>query len=152
VTALYLIRAACPRCGDVVDLVERTPSDLGVMQDVPIDTRWCPACGEQVRMAEWDRHEETQIFVGSEPVAAATSAADEEPPSNPVQRAARGLDSGIEDGIQLAPCPDCGSFRTYWDELADEDTDSGYCEECGASFALSETVIIDEDDLRREFS
>lgn len=58
---LYLIRAACPFCGQVADLVERTPDAVNLMQDVPIDTRWCPECGEQVRMGEWDVHEETEI-------------------------------------------------------------------------------------------
>lgn len=58
---LYLIRAGCPRCGEIVQLVEETPEALGVMQDVPINTRWCPECGDQVRMGEWDRNEETEI-------------------------------------------------------------------------------------------
>jgi endogenous inhibitor of DNA gyrase (YacG/DUF329 family) len=58
---LYLIRAQCPGCGEVADLVEAVPDSLGVMQDVPIDTRWCPECGEQVRMGEWDVHEEAEV-------------------------------------------------------------------------------------------
>lgn len=142
---LYLIRARCPRCGEVARLVEETPESIGLMQDVPIDTRWCPECGEQVRMGEWDRHEEAAIFVFEEEVGPATAPSDG--PSNPVQRVGRGLSSGVEGGIELAPCPECGSLRTYWDELASEDVESGYCEDCGGSFALSETIVVHEGDL-----
>jgi len=74
---------------------------------------------------------------------------DEPEPENPVERVAAGLPSGVPEGIEVAPCPECGSLRTYWDELADEDVESGTCDDCGASFALSETVRVDEDDLVR---
>jgi len=146
VTALYLIQATCPRCGDLAALVEETPDAVNLDHDVPIDTRWCPECGEHVRMGEWDVHAESRIVTVEEPVSTA-----ERQPSNPVERAVNGLGSGVSGGIELAPCPECGSFRTYWDELADEDVESGTCDDCHASFALSETVRINEDDLRGEF-
>jgi hypothetical protein len=55
----------------------------------------------------------------------------------------------VTSGIEVAPCPECGSLRTYWDELASEDVESGTCDDCGESFALAETMLVDEDDLVR---
>jgi len=59
------------------------------------------------------------------------------------------------DSIEVAPCPECGSLATYWDPLVrddsesreDPDTESATCDTCGASFSLSETVLINEQDL-----
>lgn len=56
---LYLIRAACPNCGEVVNLAEDTDGPVGLMQDVPITARCCRACGGAVH--EWDVHEELEI-------------------------------------------------------------------------------------------
>lgn len=58
---LYLIRARCPCCGAVANLVERTETPVLLDQDVAITTRWCPECGDHVGVGEWDRHEETEI-------------------------------------------------------------------------------------------
>lgn len=58
---LYLIRAACPSCGNVVNLVEEPEIAVPVMQDVAIETRWCPECGDNVGIGGWDVHEESEI-------------------------------------------------------------------------------------------
>jgi hypothetical protein len=61
-----------------------------------------------------------------------------------------------DDGIEVAPCPECGSLATFWDPITREqmregedveDAETGTCDDCGASFSLSETVIVHEDDL-----
>lgn len=57
----YLINAACPHCGDVVELVERTESPVALDRDVPITAKWCPACGDRVGIGQWDLHEEHEI-------------------------------------------------------------------------------------------
>ena len=60
-----------------------------------------------------------------------------------------------DDAIDVAPCPDCGSLATFWDPITreqraegeDPDVETATCDDCGASFSLSETVIINESDL-----
>lgn len=56
---LYLIRAGCPNCGEVVNLAEETDAPVNLMQDVPISARCCPLCGGLVH--EWDVHEDSEI-------------------------------------------------------------------------------------------
>jgi len=63
--------------------------------------------------------------------------------------------TGDDDSIEVAPCPECGSLATFWDPLVRDDDEarenpgmeSATCDSCGASFSLSETVLIDEGDL-----
>ena len=56
---LYWIRAACPNCGEVANLVEERDRPVPLMQDVEITSRCCPLCGGLVH--EWDVHEESEI-------------------------------------------------------------------------------------------
>lgn len=58
---LYLVRAACPSCGGVASLVEETGSPVPLMHDVPVETRWCPECGEPVGVGGWDVREDAEI-------------------------------------------------------------------------------------------
>jgi len=57
----YLINAACPHCGEVAELVEETDSPVALDREIPITTRWCPECGDQVELGGWDLHEEHEI-------------------------------------------------------------------------------------------
>lgn len=59
--ARYLINAACPHCGEVAEIVEETDSPVALDREIPITTRWCPECGDQVGIGQWDVHEEHEI-------------------------------------------------------------------------------------------
>jgi len=60
-----------------------------------------------------------------------------------------------DDSIEVGPCPECSSLSTFWDPLVrgddeareDPEIESATCDGCGASFSLSETVLIDEGHL-----
>jgi len=60
---LYLVRVACPFCEKVAGFVEEADGPVGLMQDVNVSARYCPACGEYVPSGhpEWVLHEETEI-------------------------------------------------------------------------------------------
>jgi endogenous inhibitor of DNA gyrase (YacG/DUF329 family) len=57
----YILSAACPHCGEIADLVEETESPVALDREIPITTRWCPECGDQVGIGQWDLHEEHEI-------------------------------------------------------------------------------------------
>lgn len=58
---LYLIKARCPFTGDVVDLLEETEESVPLDYCVPIETEWCPCCGEPVSVGGWDVVEEFEV-------------------------------------------------------------------------------------------
>lgn len=60
-TVTYLIRAACPSCGEVAALVEEHDRRVPLMHDVEVGTRWCPECGDQVGVGGWDVHEDAEV-------------------------------------------------------------------------------------------
>lgn len=57
----YILSAACPHCGEIADHVEETESPVALDREIPITTRWCPECGDQVGIGQWDLHEEHEI-------------------------------------------------------------------------------------------
>lgn len=62
---LYLIRAECPGCGDVVPLVEEREEPVPIMHDVEVSSDYCPRCSTLVE--EWDVHEEAYLERAPDP-------------------------------------------------------------------------------------
>lgn len=61
-TFMYLVRAQCPDCDEVVSFVEEREYPVGQMQDVEVTANHCPECGVPANC--WDIHEEAYIERG----------------------------------------------------------------------------------------